>query len=622
MAASAWKANLLGLLGGTVFLAALPASLEAFGKGRDLGVWVRGTGPYQAAGEGGTPEAFRIFPSDRASRVRTNDPPAATLALPGLHLQKRNLTFGEQWEQEVTIPLYRGPLVPADSSVCGYRLGVGEEVFGTASFRDLALKQVKEQWARVREMAGRENVTIGDLSKFAFEAKLVNPGLLVDFAAEDSNGAGISARLAFRIQAGSGRLVVMPAAPPQVNVTSRLAGLARNEGTRRADDAGFLGSFFGDYARGAAEAQLRALAQAKAMEMANFAALLATNQFARLTSFPSPIPNRAKDTFAVTIAEQPVIASGRLSVAFCLAAKIHPEGAVTSGPAEMVYRNAPSPTLPDPTPGSPRVELAMNGDALNQALYVMWKTGALRDTGGQLLGSAKKDKKVEQMLGQLDFDLSNLEPTLPPVVSEAEAKQIGLTVAGVRVGKVQGGRSGTKEGAGYLAVHAEALGTLEAVGEDIVLRGDLREPKPGEFSLHANCVEGNRGVWTLSSCVGDLLPIARSEWARFRKENPAPSLRLPIGAVFQSLAKGGLFTGLNVKIGKPFIETRGKPLGLYGRMELDIGAAATGVVPLLNLPLPGMPAATGATTSTGSAAPAAPTPSGSAGPAATKAITP
>lgn len=586
---------MLGLLGGTVFVAALPASLEAFGKGRDLGVWVRGPGPYQAAGEGGTAEPFKIFPSDRAARVRSNDP--AGLALPGLYLQKRNLTFGEQWEQEVTVPLYRGPLVPAESSVCGYRLGVGEEVFGTASFRDLALKQVKEQWARVREMAGRENVTIGDLNKFAFEAKLVNPGLLVDFAAEDSNGAGISARLAFRIQAGSGRLVVMPAAPPQVNVTSRLAGLARNEGTRRADDAGFLGSFFGDYARGAAEAQLRALAQSKAMEMANFAAILATNQFARLTSFPSPIPNRAKDTFAVTIAEQPVIANGRLSVAFCLAAKIHPEGAVTTGPAEMVYRNAPSPSLPDPTPGAPRVELAMNGDALNQALYVMWKTGALRDTGGQLLGSAKKDKKVEQMLAQLDFDLSNLDPTLPPVVSEGNAKQIGLTAAGVRVGKLQGAKEGAKQVQGYLAVHAEALGTLEAEGEDIVLRGDLREPRPGEFALHANCVEGQQGLWTLSSCVGDLLPIARAEWSRFRKDNPPPSLRLPIGTIFRSLAQGGLFTGLSVKIGKPFIETRGKPLGLYGRMELDVGAAATGVVPLLNLPLPGMSAAP--TTSSG-----------------------
>ena len=90
---------------------------------------------------------------------------------------------------------------------------------------------------------------------------------------------------------------------------------------------------------------------------------------------------------------------------------------------------------------------------------------------------------------------------------------------------------------------------------------------------------------------GDLLPIARSEWARFRRDNPPPSLRLPVGTLVRSLAQGGLFSGLSVKIGKPYIETKGKPLGLYARMELDVGAAATGVVPLLNVPLPGTPAA-------------------------------
>jgi hypothetical protein len=605
MAPNVW-ANSAGFIGAVLFAAALPVSVQLLGKGQDLGAWLRGRGPYQAVAETASPEAFRVFPSDRAARVRVDEP--ASTDAPGLYLRTRKLTFGQQWEQEITVPLYRGPLVSAESPICGYRLGVGEEVFSTPSFRELALKQVKEQWARVREMAGRENVTIGDLSKFAFEAKLVNPGLVVDFAAEDSNGAGLSAKLVFRIQAGSGRLVVTNAAPPQVNVTARLAGLARNEGSRRADDAGILGSFFGDYARGAAEGQLRALAQSKAGEMASFAASLATQQFARLGSFPSPIPGRPKDTFSLVVSEQPVVANGRLSVAFCLAAHVDTEGAATSGPNEIVYRNAKSPTLPEAelAKGAPRVELAMNGDAMNQVLFVLWKTGALRDTGGQLLVSAKKDKSVDQMLDQLDFDLHDLEPTLPPVVAEAEGSQVAITAAGIRVGQAK--RSTRKPGeASYLAVHAEALGTLAAEGEDIVVRGDLREPSPGEFALHANCVQATPGLFTLSSCVGDLLPIAKSEWARFRAKNPPPSLRLPIGTLVQSLAQGGLFTGLSVKVGKPTIETRGSPLGLYGRMELDIGAASTSVVPLLGTPLPGTPVAPARSVATPPAAlPAAP----------------
>jgi hypothetical protein len=603
MSTASLGSRLLGLGLSAAFFATLPIAVQTLGTGSDLGIWISNKGPYQAAGVGGTPDPFRIFPSDRAARVRADDPP--DVSAPGLWLRTRRMTFGKQWEHEVTVPLYRGPLVPADSPICGYRLALGEEVFQTAAFRELAQQQVNAQWARVREMAGRENVTIGALSRFAFEAKLAAPGLVVDLAAEDENGAGLSARLAFRIQAGGGRLVVTNAAPPRVTVTARLASLARNEGTRRADDAGFLGSFFGDYARGQAEAQLRALAASKAGEMADFAANLATGQFARLAAFPSPLPNRPNDTFSVVIAEQPAIANGRLSVGFCLAARLDPQGTITAGPNEFVYRQVPSPTLPETPAKGPRVELALNGDALNQLLFVAWKTGALRETGGSLLASAKKDKSVDDMLQQLDFDLRQVDPTLPPVVSDGDDDHVAITVAGIRlgtVGKQDGPIKTMDDSVSALVVHAEALGTVAAEGDDVVVRGELKEPHPGsgDFAIHANCVKGVQGVWTLSSCVGDLLPIAKSEWARYRRTHEPPTVRFPIGTLLESLAKGGLFTGLSVKIAHPSIETHGKPLSMVARMDLDVGAATgtnAAAIPGLAKGV-ALPTATGSTTAT------------------------
>ena len=545
--------------------AALPLGLHAWGRERDLGVWVSGNGPYQIATESAPLPSVHGFPSKLLPRVSRNDGPH--LDGSGLWLRSQTLTFGAQWEQQVTVPFFRGPFVSAESPVCGYRLGISEGVLSTPEVRALAFQQVSAQWSQVRTLAARENVSVGELKSFSFDAKLAPPGLLIDVAVEDASGAGLSARLAFRIQAGAGRLVVSAAAPPTVTVTARLAGLARAEGGRRADDSGVLASaFFGDYARGQAEAQLRGLAAAKAVEIADFVARLATGQLARLARFPSPLPGRSADTLSLIVPEQPTIADGRLSIPLCLQAQVAAPGAV-EGPGEIVHRGAAPPLLPAADATSPRVELAMNGDALNQVLFVLWRTGTLREAGGGVLGSARESEQVGQLLRQLDFDIKHVDPALPPVLADGDTSRVHLTAAGVRLGS-RPGDTGTD-----LVVHAEALASVETDGDDVVLRGDLVERTPGAFGLSANCVRGDRGVWTLTSCVGDLLPIARLEWSKHRATHPPPELRYSVGSMFRAIAKSGLVSGLTLDGSRPHLETRGRTLGLDGRIDLALGPA-------------------------------------------------
>jgi hypothetical protein len=271
------------------------------------------------------------------------------------------------------------------------------------------------------------------------------------------------------------------------------------------------------------------------------------------------------DTLAVRLGDEPRISPGGIVLSLCAHSslggpKLDPS---LAGPLDL--ESAPPAFTNDLSAAAPTVELRANADGLNQLLYFLWQSGALREMGT----SASVRQALPRELEALAFEFGGFDPGLPPTVTPAAShdRGIGLALGDVRLGDWDRRR-----------VVAHALGAVELApdGERVRLSYALKQ-------LFANCTEAGPTGTVFTPCVSDLLPSVREQIMAATRTGASPCETTPEhpyqGPPAMCIDGGPALTTLTEKLGglvqlsRLKASTEGNPIRVTLGVEARIGPA-------------------------------------------------
>lgn len=504
----------LGLLVGASLLAVLPIGVHLTGGKHDLEVRTRGAYELRSDTNARTPRAEVVAGSDRATIAHSL--PSGT---PGLDLVSYRATYGDAWHREVTEPVLVGSLVPKDGAVCGYTLQVSQSLFDTkgagAALEELVISQVAPQFPQSFEVPGGIHVHFPalDEKKSTFEVTLGEGHGTVRLLLAFVDGTKLGVRFGASVVSDDGSPAVRRIDKPQVEfrgpVRDDIVRQASAKGGEIGTGVGLLGCFFGpigcaigagggalvgsELGEGAANLAIPLAVSYEATR--NIDAQLGNLGLARFKEPWKISKDRPNDTVRLRLERDPVIESTALTLPLC--ASIHVAEPMIdptiTGPVRLHAQEARATKV---RADHPTLDLAMNGDALNQVVWYLWQSGKLQELGRSDLALAGLKKSVQAAA----FDFTGLDPQLPPTLDPASSGKdaLSFTLANVQVGHTVD-RSVMSHGKVALAVSGDD-GTVS-------MTGLVRD-------LHVDCAKMETGEVDRTACFGDLLPVAREQAAK------------------------------------------------------------------------------------------------------------
>jgi hypothetical protein len=567
-----WAATLTGSVAAIGLFAGLPLVLGSLPPPIDLEAHLPWGQSFQIVDQPGltsaSPPVIRPAPGQRGVSV-SDMPPEG---IPGLSLRTWQVSYGHRWDREVTLPILTGPFEREGSESCGLIARLGAGLFDTsgagAGLEDAIHKKFSELFPRTLGEAG---VQIAFPGVRETDLQITLRAGLAEIAARITllDGTVFSARFPARLVNYDGSPSIERAGPVLSSWTgptrdqARRAGAAAGEsfgaglgalggfllgGPEGASIGGGIGGEIGSEL-GAAEANRVAAARSQQEITSQIDRALAhlTLGLSALRKPIAPFPSRPMDSIRLRLAANPAVSPHGITLPLC--ASVHVGGskvnASVSGPAHVI-KTAP-PALSDPADeDDAAIELAIDTNGLNQALYFAWQSGFLREIGRS---SAILDA-MPATVRNLAFDVTGFDPGLPPTITTALLDESGSRVP-VILGDIAIGTWGPRRVTG----HATALLELTSSGDDVAISSTLKD-------IHVNCVEAaaNDGV-RLSPCLSDLLPTVRETM----EEKPM-TRRMP-GADLLGRLPREPFKGMEIDWSGLRVNVRTEPPALYIRVD-------------------------------------------------------
>jgi hypothetical protein len=503
---------LLGVCLGGIGLLALPV-LVAGSSGRDdLVVDVRAQRPFSVVSEpqSAASIAERVVPQT-ASRTELGAP-----NVPGLTLTTWRVHYGP-YDREVTWPVLAGPFAPEDQHVCGYSVHAGAALFDTSGAGEGLAAALRRKLAEKLPKTiplrrfGIADIPLPPLRSVALGVRLGwgRAYLSVSINFEDGTVFGIpSVPVRLAVKDGAPALVLAgPIGQPIFRgpIRDKIVAEARSgrelEGCLFGAVFGFgIGALVGcpagadigeDEANNAIPRKARTMARAVVKKALAQLAL----GMAKLTRPIHPIESRPNDELRLRLARDPVVSPGGITLPVCARITVAPPKVDAAIPGPITSEKSTAATLGGGAPG-PVIAVSLNSDALDQVMYYLWQSGALKRLGRSptVFGAFGTDVRAAA------FTFTGFSPGLPPTLASNEPLGSGLPFV---LGDVVLGRLGPKNVTGHALVDLQVVPQNGAV----TLRATLPD-------VRVNCVELGGGRARLTPCLADLLPIAREEIAK------------------------------------------------------------------------------------------------------------
>jgi hypothetical protein len=492
----------------------LPLALGALPPPTDLGAELLLPQPYVILDGPQAPRPSVVLDAPSGERAVVRDWP--DVAGSGLNLRTWRVDYGHRWEREVTVPFLVGPFEREDAGVCGWSVHLNAGLFdmtGAGAGLKAALhREISSNFPySVRDEDTGISVTFPEVRKtevgITFKAGYAQVHVVIELV-DDTQ---LTADVPVRISSQNGTPVVKRAGP----VGAQWQGPTREKLLQDAADFGamqggglvglggcalgpvgcLVGALIGvdvgsDQGRAQGNVKADERVQSEITNRVDEAlehVALGMNDMGRAWA---PLPQRPFDTIQLRLASDPLVSPGGITLSLC--ASVH----------------VAMPKLDNSVPGWPRVatahplernrsnvpgafiELTADADAINQAMYLLWQSGTLRELGHD---SAMLNALPEG-LRNLAFDVKGFDPGLPPTAG-TQASQYGIPMV---LGDVTLGAWENRRVIG----HAIASIGVEPSGEAVELRARFEE-------VSVNCVESTTSSTRLTPCLSDLLPAVR-----------------------------------------------------------------------------------------------------------------
>ncbi len=472
-------------LGLTVALtAALPLSLVAARPGPELSATVSSPGPYEVRASADEPlVTVTARPTDLIARLAQRG--AFIDRAPGLSFRTWEVTYAQRWDRQLTLPVLTGPFEPEGAEwTCDMRAFVPADVFVQPDIR-AAVERLLERSIRRAFPRTVQGIWFPQLARIALDdLRLVESGLSVRarIILVDRTVITVSADLTASIRGG--QLSFRRVAPTRVAWTGPTRSGVGDSICGPLNVFNACEWLFGARADG----------RARNIVTAELDQALST---LRLPGESGSLSGRAGDAISLTLAADTRVTPRGVFLRACPHVRLAPPriSSTVPGPLRSMSESAWGPVEPG-ADGAPRIVASLSSVGLNQVLYVLWQTGALRRTGQSreildLLPPATRD---------LVFAITGFDPMLPPVVRPAATGGFGVTVGDVALGRLD---------EGTVVAHAAAsLTARAAAGGEVAVDAAVTD-------VRANCVrEHPPGHWTLTPCLGDAISALRTRLDR------------------------------------------------------------------------------------------------------------
>jgi hypothetical protein len=431
------------------------------------------------------PPSFPLAePASLRARVSTRTLGAA----PGLVLRSHRVTYGARWEREVTSAAYVGPFDrEGDAWPCGVVIHAGAALFDTTGDGS-ALVDAVDAEVRERFPMSVEGIAFPAVSRTALEVTPIAGGLRVkvDVGLVDGSHFTVPLRLALLTDEGVLRLERVDALPPSWSGPTRAAAARK----------GYIHWLLGpinDVTMGIADRVAERLYRREIAGIVAKALGLLDRAIAGTQRGLSPFPGRASDRIELRLSHDPVVDETGITMTLCPIVRLA---------APKVDASIPGPprlATPPPEEGAlvdeqdahgGRLSARLSGDALNELLYVLFQTGALRDAGT----SEAALRALPDRVADLAFPVRGFDPRLPPV-ARIDHGALSLIVGDVALGRWDD-RDVVGHGAFDLAIAADGR----------VLRATAT-PR----AIAIDCVTSRGAGVRIDPCLSDLLPALRGE---------------------------------------------------------------------------------------------------------------
>jgi hypothetical protein len=464
---------------GAVFLAglaaALPAGMRLARGGRDLTVTLRAREPHEIAPRPRSPPSpVRVDPPsllprlERAGEIEGREP--------GLFFRTWQVTYGRRWERQVTVPVLAGAFDPEGAPwPCAVALRFSPQFFDDGKSGGEDVEAVVERVVRMQFPFDVLGLHFAPVASTSLHVRPVAGGIQVSGGVVLADG---------------------PRDPTQLTIDAKIA-LGERDGdlAARIDrlDLGWSGRTRNDPLVALASIFVDVDAQARSIVADKLRGALA---LFRLPREPLALfPDRPGDRITLRLCDAPESGPDGITVRLRVVASLaEPRlDAGVPGPPHLEAR----PALPPPGagPDRPLVEAAVSAAGVGQALYLMWQSGSLATWGRQEQVVTAVRRKLEDRLA---FDPGAVAPNLPPVVVSDVVPTPGAFH--VRFGDVDLGRLGDRDA--RVVANGDVLATARVDGDAMGLAATIAD-------LRVDCVEGQPGVFRITPCFSDVVPVLR-----------------------------------------------------------------------------------------------------------------
>ena len=461
---------LAGALLLAVIVAALPVGMRLAGSGPELAVTLHAPDPFEIARPGAPLAPASAGPPELLPRLERSGEPDRDD--PGLWLRTWQVTYGHRWERQVTVPVLAGPFDPEGQPwPCAVAVRLAPRFFDDHKPGGDDVEAVVDRIVRAQFHFDVVGLRFPRVARTQISIRPEEGGLVVSGLVVLADAPRNPTQLSFSTH------IVLGERDGDLTTKVERVGLTW-KGATREDPLVALASMFIDVD-----------AQARDVLAGRLSGALA---FLKLPKEPlALLDGRPDDRFTLRLCDAPEIHPTGLTVRLRFVATLaEPRlDASVPGPPHLEAR----PEL-GPIPASqPTFEAAVSAAGVQQALYVLWQSGALAAWGRQdRVISSLRDKLQDR----LAFDLGAVIPRLPPVVlPEGGGKDDAFRV---RFGDLELGSAGDKR----VAAHGDLLAWARVEDGAIGLSAELAD-------LRVNCVAGGPGAWELSPCFSDVVPVLR-----------------------------------------------------------------------------------------------------------------
>lgn len=412
---------------------------------------------------------------------------------PGVVLRSDRVTYGARWEREVTSVAYVGPFDrEGEAWPCGVAVHAGAAVFDTAGAGKGLVDAID---AEVRERFPRsiEGIWFPAVKTTTMEIAPSAGALRVKVVVELKDGTRFTVPLVLALESREGILHLrrVDRAPPSWTGASRVAAARK----------GYLHWLLGpinDLTMGVADEVAGRIFRQQLGGIVAQATATLDRAIAGFQAGFAPFPSRPGDRIELRLGADPLVTAAGVTLTLCpivrlAAPKVDARvpGPPRKGPVDGDAPGALArPLALREDAGRARLSASLSPAALDELLYVLFQTGALRDAGK----SEAVLRELPDRVADLAFTVRGFDPRLPPV-ARWRGDAFELALGDVALGAWDG-----REVVGH------ALFDLSLAADGRALRATAT-PR----AVAIDCVRAAGDGVLIEPCLSDLLPALRGE---------------------------------------------------------------------------------------------------------------